>query len=51
MSKKIFFHGLVAGALSAIASIIYYRVHYFAFEVDFSKMVNIAGLLGINLLS
>ena len=51
MSKKIFFHGLVAGVLSAIASIIYYRVHYFAFEVDFSKLVNIAGLLGINLLS
>ena len=49
MSKKIFFHGLVAGVLSAIASIIYYRVHYFAFEVDFSKLVNIAGLLGINI--
>ena len=43
--------GLTAGILSAIASIIYYRVHYFAFEVDFSKLVSIAGLLGINLLS
>jgi hypothetical protein len=51
MSKKIFYHGLVAGIFSAIASIIYYRIHYFAFEVDFSKLVNIAGLLGINLLS
>ncbi|MBS1600350.1 MAG: hypothetical protein JST75_19130 [Bacteroidetes bacterium] len=51
MSKKIFLHGLIAGVLSAIVSVIYYRVHYFAFEVDFSKLVNVAGLLGINLLS
>jgi len=49
MSKKIFFHGLVAGVLSAIASIIYYRVHYFAYEIDFSKIVTVAGLLAINL--
>lgn len=51
MTKKIFLQGLIAGILSAIASIIYYRVHYFAYEVDFSKLVSVAGLLGINLLS
>ena len=51
MSKKIFFHGLTAGILSAIASSIYYRVHFFAYEVDFSKLVSIAGLFGINVLS
>jgi len=50
MSKKIFLHGLIAGLLSAIASIIYYRIHYFAFEIDFSKLVNVIGLVGINLL-
>jgi len=51
MEKKVFLHGLIAGILSAIASIIYYRVHYFAFEVDFSKLVSVVGLIGINILS
>jgi len=51
MFKKIFFHGLVAGLLAAIAAIIYNRIYFFAFEANFSKLVNIPVLIAINLLS
>jgi hypothetical protein len=50
MSRKIFFHGLWAGILSAIAAIIYDRVYFFATEVNFTKLVNFGSLAGINLL-
>jgi hypothetical protein len=51
MSRKIFFHGLWAGILSAIASIIYDRIYFFATEINYSKLVNIGSLAGINLLA
>lgn len=51
MFKKIFFQGVAAGILAAIAAIIYNRIYFFAFEVNFSKIVNIPSLIGINILS
>ena len=51
MVKKIFFQGISAGILSAVACIIYSRIYFFATEVDFSKVVNIPVLTGINLLA
>ena len=51
MMKKIFFHGICAGVLSAVACIIYNRIYFFATEVDFSKVINIPVLIGINLLA
>jgi len=50
MFKKIFFHGLWAGILSAIAAIIYNRIYFFATETNYSKLVNTGSLIGINLL-
>jgi len=49
MFKKIFFQGLAAGLLAAIASIIYNRIYFFAFEANFAKLVNIPVLTALNL--
>ena len=49
MGRKIFFHGISAGILSAIACIIYNRIYFFATEADFSKVLNTTTLIGINL--
>lgn len=51
MLKKIFFQGISAGILSTVACIIYNRIYFFVTEVDFSKVVNIPVLSGINLLA
>ena len=44
MFKRIFFHALAASALAALACFIYYRIYFFATEVDFSKVANIANI-------
>ncbi len=49
MGNKIFFQGIIAGILSAVACIIYNRIYFFATEADFSKVLNTTGLIGINL--
>jgi hypothetical protein len=51
MAKKLFFQGIGAGILSAVACIIYNRIYFFATEIDFSKVVNIPVLVGINMLA
>ena len=51
MSKKIFWQGLVAGLLAALASVIYNRIYFFATETNFSRLVNTGTLVGINLLA
>ncbi len=51
MSKKIFWQGLVAGLLSALAAIIYNRIYFFATETNFTKLVNTGSLIGVNLLA
>ena len=49
MFKKDFTHGIIAGALASIAGIIYSHVYLFANEADFSKIVNLFSILGVNL--
>jgi len=49
MFKKIFYHGISAGILSAVACIIYNRIYFFATEADFSKVINVPVIAGINL--
>ena len=49
MFKKIFFHGLVAAALAAVAAIIYDHIYFFATEADFSKVLNIGSIIGFSL--
>jgi hypothetical protein len=49
MFKRIFYHGLLASLLSAIAAIIYKRIYFFATEADFSKVLNTQRILGLSL--
>jgi len=48
MYKKIFFHSLTAGVLSAVAAIIYNRIYFFATMADFSKVLNTGSLIGLS---
>ncbi len=51
MYKKIFFCSITAGILSALCSIIYNRIYFFATEADFSAVLNMLSLIGINLIA
>ena len=50
MTKKVFLHGLFAGILAAVAALIYDRIYFFATEINFTKLVNLGSLAGLNLL-
>ncbi len=49
MFKKIFYHGIVAGILAAIAGMIYNRIYFFATETDFSKILHPVSILSLNI--
>ena len=49
MFKKHFYHGLISGIMAALAAIIYSRIHYFATEADFSKIINPGTMISLNL--
>ena len=49
MFKKIFFLSISAGIFSSVACIVYDRVHLFAFDVEFKKLINPGGLIAINM--
>ncbi|MES2277174.1 MAG: hypothetical protein V4592_14190 [Bacteroidota bacterium] len=46
MFKRVFFHGVTAAILAAIAAIIYNRIYFFATEADFSKIINYGSMIG-----
>jgi hypothetical protein len=48
MFKKDFIHGIIAGILASIAGIIYSHVYFFANEANFTSMVNIYSIIGLN---
>jgi len=48
MFKKDFTHGIIAGILASIAGIIYSHVYFFANEANFSSIVNIYSIIGLN---
>jgi len=50
MFKKVFFQSLIAGILSSLAGIIYYRIYFFATEADFSKVLNTGTIIGLNIM-
>jgi hypothetical protein len=50
MFKKHFFHGLISGIMAAVAAIIYNRIHYFATEADFSRIINLGTIISVNLI-
>jgi hypothetical protein len=49
MFKRIFFLGILSGIVAAIAAIIYNRIYFFATETDFSRILNTASIIGLNL--
>jgi hypothetical protein len=49
MFKKDFIHGIIAGILASIAGIIYSHVYFFSNEADFSSIVNIYSIIGLNI--
>ena len=48
MTKALFLQSLVAGVLAAIAANIYNQIYFFATEVDYSAIVNVGSMTGIN---
>jgi hypothetical protein len=50
MFKRVFFHGLTASILSAVAAIVYKRIYFFATETDFSKVLDLQRIIGLSLL-
>jgi hypothetical protein len=44
--KKIFIHGIIAGALSAIASLIYFKLYQTTLDTKFDKIINIGSIIG-----
>lgn len=48
--KKIFIQGLVAGILSALASIIYSTIYQNTMLTDFGKVINIGSIIGSSLI-
>lgn len=50
MFKKYFLHGIVSGFLAAVASIIYYRIYFFATEADFSRVLGTGRIVSFSIL-
>ena len=50
MFSKFFWHGLLAGILAALASIVYSRIYYFATEVEFSQVLSIGKICSLCIL-
>jgi len=48
--KTVFLQSLVAGILAAIAANIYNQIYFFATQVDYSNIVNVGSIIGLNLL-
>jgi hypothetical protein len=49
MYKKIFFMSLTTGIFASVASIVFNKVYFFAFETSYSKLVNYGTLVGLNM--
>lgn len=47
--KRVFYHGIVSGALAAIAAIVYNYAYSQALAVNFSRIVNNISIAGVNI--
>jgi hypothetical protein len=47
--KKIFLQGITAGLLSALASIIYFKIYQTTLEISFNKIINVGSIIGASL--
>ena len=50
MTRAIFYQSLVAGILAAIAANIYNQIYCFATQIDYSNIINVGSLVGLNLM-
>ena len=50
MSKSTFIQALVSGILAAIAANIYNQIYFFATQVDYSPIINVWSLIGLNIM-
>ncbi|HRI80264.1 MAG TPA: hypothetical protein PLR06_12085 [Cyclobacteriaceae bacterium] len=50
MNRPIFIQSLVAGILAAVAANIYNQIYFFATQIDYSVMVNVWSITGVNIL-
>ena len=50
MGKRVIIQSLVAGILAAIAANIYNQIYFFATQVDYSAIINVGSLVGLNLM-
>jgi hypothetical protein len=51
MFKNHFYHGLLSGIMAALEAIIYNRIHFFATEADFSRIINPGTMISLNLIA
>jgi hypothetical protein len=47
--KKTFIQGIVAGLLSALASIIYFKIYQTALDTSFNKIINVGSIISASL--
>jgi hypothetical protein len=47
--KKIFLQGITAGLLSALASIIYFKIYQTTLDTSFNKIINVGSIIGASL--
>ena len=50
MTKGIFIQSLIAGILAAMAANIYNQIYFFATQIDYSNIINVGSLSGLNLM-
>jgi hypothetical protein len=50
VTKTLFLQSLVAGVLAAIAANIYNQIYFFATEIDYSNIINVASLFSLNII-
>jgi hypothetical protein len=49
LKKQVFIQSLVAGILAAIAANIYNQIYFFATQIDYSAVINVGSLIGLNI--
>ena len=51
MFKRYFYHGITSGIMAALAAIIYSRIHFFATQADFSRIINPGTMISLSLVA
>jgi hypothetical protein len=49
--RKVFIHGLISGLIAALAACVYNWMYAYTLGTDFGKVINLPGLISINILA